>query len=75
MGKYITKPNEKLHYPAKVNVTDPTNDNFTQPLSNKEILDELEISKDDSQSAYVGPQDIPRTSPSNVPRMSPKDPI
>ena len=32
---------------AKVNVIDPTKDNFTQPLSVKEILDELEISKDD----------------------------
>ena len=26
---------------------DPTKENFTQPLSVKEILDELEISKDD----------------------------
>ena len=26
---------------------DPTKDNFTQPLSIQEILDELEISKDD----------------------------
>ena len=34
-------------YPAKVNVIDSTKDNFTQPLSVKEILDELEISKDD----------------------------
>ena len=34
-------------YPAKVNVIDPTKDYFTQPLSVKEILDELEISKDD----------------------------
>ena len=33
--------------PAKVNVIDPTKDNFTQPLNVKEILDELEISKDD----------------------------
>ena len=33
--------------PAKVNVTDPIKNNFTQPLSAKEILDELEISKDD----------------------------
>ena len=31
--------------PAKINVIDPTKDNFTQPLSVKEILDELEISK------------------------------
>ena len=34
-------------YPAKVNVIDPTKDNFTQPLSVKEILDELQVSKDD----------------------------
>ena len=33
--------------PAKVNVIDPYKDNFTQPLNIKEILDELEISKDD----------------------------
>ena len=33
--------------PAKVNVNDATKDNFTQPLSIKEIQDELEISKDD----------------------------
>ena len=32
--------------PAKVNVIDPTKNNFTQPLSIEEILDELEISKD-----------------------------
>ena len=30
--------------PMKVNVIDPSKDNFTQPLSVKEILDELEIS-------------------------------
>ena len=33
--------------PMKVNVIDPSKDNFTQPLSVKEILDELEISWDD----------------------------
>ena len=33
--------------PAKVNVADPTKDNFAQPLIVKEIIDELEISKDD----------------------------
>ena len=33
--------------PAKVNVTNPTKNNFTQPLSIKEILDGLDISKDD----------------------------
>ena len=32
---------------AKVNVIDPTKDNYTQPLCISEILDELEISKDD----------------------------
>ena len=31
--------------PAKLNVIDPTKDNFTQPSSIQEILDELEISK------------------------------
>ena len=44
--KYIDNPN-----PAKVNVIDPTKDNFTQPLSIQEILDELEISKDDYYKA------------------------
>ena len=34
-------------YPAKVNVINPTKDNFTQPLRVKEILNELENSKDD----------------------------
>ena len=34
-------------YPAQANVMDPTKDNFTQPQSIKEILDELKISKDD----------------------------
>ena len=33
--------------PAEVNVIDPIKNNFTQPLSVKEILDELEICKDD----------------------------
>ena len=37
--------------PAKVNVIDPTKDNFTQSLSIQEILDELEISKDDYYKA------------------------
>ena len=32
---------------VKVNLIDPTKDNFTQPLSIKEIPNELEISKDD----------------------------
>ena len=33
--------------PAKVNVIDPTKDNFTQPLSIQEILNDLEIYKND----------------------------
>ena len=33
--------------PVRVNVIDLTKYNFTQPLSVKKILDELEISKDD----------------------------
>ena len=37
--------------PAKVNVIDPTKDNFTQPLRIQEILDELEIYKDDYYKA------------------------
>ena len=32
--------------PAKVNVIGPTKDNFSQPLSVKQILDEVEISAD-----------------------------
>ena len=36
---------------GKTNVIDPTKDNFTQPLSIQEILDELEISKDDYYKA------------------------
>ena len=33
--------------PTKVNVIDSTKDNFTQSLSVEEILDKLEIPKDD----------------------------
>ena len=33
--------------PTKINVINPIRDNFTQPLSVKNILDELEISKGD----------------------------
>ena len=28
-----------------------------------------------TQPANIGPQEVPKTSPSNVPKMSPKDPI
>ena len=34
-------------YPVKVNVIDPTKDNFTTPLSVKKVLRELEVSRDD----------------------------
>ena len=33
--------------PAKVNVVDPAKDDFTQPLAIQEILNDLEIFKDD----------------------------
>ena len=45
-------------YPAKVNVIDPTKENFTQPLSVKEILDELEISKGDCYRALPISKDV-----------------
>ena len=42
MENYITKANKKLKVrnlnPAEVNVIDPTKDNFTQPLTVKEIF-------------------------------------
>ena len=38
--------------PAKLNVIDPTKDNFTQPSSIQEILDELEISMDNYCKAF-----------------------
>ena len=37
---------------AKVNVIDTTSDNFTQPMSVKEILAELEVSKDDYYRSF-----------------------
>ena len=48
MEKYIIKQvksyvDNNLN-PTKINVIDPTKDNFTQPKSVKEILDDLEIS-------------------------------
>ena len=38
-------------YPVKVNVIDPTKDNFTTPLSVKKVLHELEVSRDDHYRA------------------------
>ena len=43
--------------PAKVKVTDPTKDDFTQPLSVKEILDNFEISRDDYYRSWSIPKD------------------
>ena len=43
--------------PAKVNVINATKDNFTEPLSAKEILDELEISKNDYYRALLMSKD------------------
>ena len=51
LKKVIKYTDDNLN-PAKVNVIDPTKDNFTQPLSIEEILDELEISKDDYYKAF-----------------------
>ena len=42
----IKSYNDTNIYPAKVNVIDPTKENFSQPLSVNEILYELEISED-----------------------------
>ena len=44
--------------PAKTNVIDPIKDNFTLPLSVKEILDELQISNDVSYKALSIAKDV-----------------
>ena len=46
LGKVKNHIDDNLN-PSKVNVVDPTKDNFTQPLTIQEIIDELEISEDD----------------------------
>ena len=46
LGKVKNHIDDNLN-PSKVNVVDPTKDNFTQPLTIQEIVDELEISEDD----------------------------
>ena len=38
-------------YPAKLNVVDPTKDDFTQPLGIKEVLDKIKIPKGDYYKA------------------------
>ena len=50
LKKFIKYIGDNLN-PSKINVIDPTKDNFTQPFILKEILDELEISKDDCYKA------------------------
>ena len=47
MLKKVTKYIDDNLNPAKVNVIDPTKDSFTHSFSIQEILNELEISKDD----------------------------
>ena len=42
---------DKNLYPAEIIVTDPTKDNFSQPLIIKEILDELGVFKNDCYRA------------------------
>ena len=46
LGKVKNHIDDNLN-PSKVNVVDPTKDNFTQPLTIQEIVNELEISEDD----------------------------
>ena len=46
LGKVKDYIDDNLN-PSKVNVVDPTKDNFTQPLIIQEILNELEIFEDD----------------------------
>ena len=46
LGKVKNHIDDNLN-PSKVNVVDPTKDNFTQPLIIQEILNELEIFEDD----------------------------
>ena len=50
LGKVKNYIDDNLN-PAKVNVVDPTKDNFTQPLSIQEILNDLEIFDDDYYKA------------------------
>ena len=46
LGKVKNHIDDNLN-PSKVNVVDPTKDNFTQPLTIQEIVNDLEISEDD----------------------------
>ena len=50
LRKVISYTDDNLN-PSKVNVVDPTNDNFTQSLNIQEILNELEIPEDDYYKA------------------------
>ena len=57
MEKYIIKhvksyTDNNLN-PVKVNVIDPTKYSLTEPLSIKEILNELRISKDDLLQSFT----------------------
>ena len=50
--RQVTSYIDNNRNPAKVNVKDPTKENFTQLLSVKKIIDDLEISKDDYCRAF-----------------------
>ena len=45
LGKVKNYIDDNLN-PSKVNLVDPTKDNFTQPLNIQEIFNELQISED-----------------------------
>ena len=47
MLKQLKSYIDNNYNPAKVKMIDPTKNNFTEPLSVKEIMNELDISKDD----------------------------
>ena len=55
-GKVISYIDDNLN-PSKVNVVDPTKDNFTQSLNIQEILNELEMSEDDYYKALSKSKD------------------
>ena len=56
LGKVISYIDDNLN-PSKVNVVDPTKDNFTQSLNIQEILNELEMSEDDYYKALSKSKD------------------
>ena len=55
--------------------TDESNGNFMKKFVALRAKIYAYLMEDDTQPANIGPQGVPRMSPSNVPRMSLKDPI